>query len=42
MNLFFLSDQRPNLSFERIHNGGERSLASVSSAAPLRPAQLQR
>jgi len=32
----------PNPSFERIHNGVERSLASVGSAAPLRPAQLQR
>jgi hypothetical protein len=32
----------PNLSFERIQNGVARSLASVGSAAPLWPAQLQR
>ena len=32
----------PNPSFERIHNGGSRSLASVGSAAPLWPDQLQR
>ena len=32
----------PNLAFERTHNGEWRFLASVSSAAPLRAAQLQR
>lgn len=32
----------PNPTFERIHNGGSRLFASVSSAAPSWPAQLQR